>query len=183
MKKFKIIYLLIVACMVCMGCHETDTSKNNTEEKLNNDSLTSEVKPEAKPEVKEDFTIYHHHLSMYNESYRMRITPIVDSIYNQYVSNILLTKKGDTIFNKRINIDSLGQIRLKYQLFADSAEHTEIGTYYKLRKVVYHGVRTNYLYFEADITSIEGKKDLTVLFQLSYLGKDEIGKLSVNGIW
>lgn len=173
MKKFKIILLIVV----CIGCNETDTSKNKTDEKLNNASLTIE----ATPEVKGDFTIYEHDLSMYNEKYLMRITPTVDSNYNQYESNILLTKKGDTIFNKRINIDSLGQTILKYEIFADSAEHSKIGTDYKLRKVVYHGVRTNDLYFEADIESIEGKKDLKILFQLSYLGKNEIGKLFVNG--
>ncbi|MEX1000511.1 MAG: hypothetical protein WDZ35_00200 [Crocinitomicaceae bacterium] len=177
MKSFKIIYLLIVVCIVCDGCNETDTSKNNTDDKLNNDSLTIEVKPE----VKGDFTVYEHDLSMYNKKYLMKITPTIDLDNNQYESNILLTKKGDTIFNKQINIDSLGQTILKYEVFADSAEHSRIGTDYELRKVVYHGVRTNDLYFEADIASIEGKKDLKVLFQLSYLGKNEIGKLFVNG--
>jgi hypothetical protein len=177
MKKFNIIYLLIVGFIVCFGCNEDNTSKDKTDVKLNCDLLTVE----AKTELKGDFTIYEHDLSMYNEIYLMRITPTIDSNNNQYKSNILLTKKGDTIFNKRINIDSLGQTILKYEIFADSAEHYKIGTDYELRKVVYHGVRTNDLYFEADITSTDEKKDLKVLFQLSYFGKNEIGKLFVNG--
>ncbi|NVK73134.1 MAG: hypothetical protein HWE24_06605 [Oceanospirillaceae bacterium] len=177
MKRLNIIYLLIVVYIVCFGCNEINTSKDKTDGKLKNDSLTVEVKPE----LKGDFTIYEHDLSMYNEKYLMRITPTINSNYNQYESNILLTKKGDTIFNKRINIDSLGQTILKYEIFADSTEHSKIGTDYELRRVVYHGVRTNDLYFVAEIASIEGKKDLNVLFQLSYLGKNEIGKLFVNG--
>lgn len=178
MKKFHIVFLPIVVCIVCIGCNESVSSKYKTNSKLNLVSLTIE----AKPEVNKDFTIYEHDLSMYNEKYRMRITPAIDSNDDQYVSNILLTNRGDTIFSKPINIDSLAQTTLKYELYADSAEYSKIGTDYVLRKVVYHGLKTNDLYFEADIASIEGKKDLKVLFQISYLGKNEIGRLFVNGL-
>ncbi|WP_282042685.1 hypothetical protein [Winogradskyella flava] len=174
MKKIKILYLLIV---VCTDCGQNNTSNNKTDEKLEKDSLTALVKPE----VNGEFAIYEHDLSMYNEKYLMRITPSVDSINSKYESYILLTKKTDTIFNKRINIDSLGQTIIKHKIFADSTEHSKITTDYELRRIVYHGVRTNNLYFEADISSTVGTKDLKVLFQLSYLYKGEIGKLFVNG--
>jgi len=174
MKKLKILYLLIV---VCIGCDQNNTSSSITDEELKEDSLTVVVKPE----VKGEFTIYEHDLSMYNEKYLMRITPNVDSINSKYESYILLTKKADTIFNKRINIDSLGQTIIKHKIFADSTEHSKIATDYELRRIVYHGVRTNDLYFEADIASIAETKDLKVLFQLSYLYKGKIGKLFVNG--
>ena len=174
MKRLKIIYLLLV---VCFGCGQNNTPSNKTDDELEKDSLTFVVKPE----VKGVFTIYEHDLSMYNEKYLMRITPTVDSTNSKYESYILLTKKADTIFNKRINIDSLGQTIIKHKIFADSTEHFRIATDYELRRIVYHGVRTNDLYFEADIASITGTKDLKVLFQLSYLYKGEIGKLFVNG--
>ena len=161
----------------CVGCNQTNQSTTAGDYQPKNDSLTSETKSE----VMGDFTIYEHDLSMYNEKYFMRITPDVDSVLNKYESNILLTKKTDTIFNKTINIDSLGLTILKHRIFADSTEYSRIATDYELRKVVYHGVRTNDLYFEAKIESEKRHKTLIVLFQISYLYKDEIGKLFVNG--
>ncbi len=174
MKNITIICLLIV---VCIGCNQTNPPKNRTEAKLKNDTLKTEVYPE----VKGDFTIYEHDLSLYNEKYLLQITPAIETLNNKYESHILLTKKSDTIFNKRINIDSLGRTILRYKIFADSAEYSKIATDYELRKIVYHGVRTNDLFFVADIVSIEGTKSLKVKFQLSYFGKYEIGKLFVNG--
>jgi hypothetical protein len=118
---------------------------------------------------------------MYNEKYLMRITPAIDSDSNEYPSMKRLTKKTDTIFNKIINIDSLGRTILKHKIFKDSNGYAKIASEYELRKVVYHGVRTNDLYFEAEIASETWHKDLKVLFQISYLYKGEIGKLFVNG--
>ncbi|MDX1628968.1 MAG: hypothetical protein R3345_09740 [Fulvivirga sp.] len=174
MKKFKHIYFLVVTCVACQG---TDSSKYNGDELLTPDEQTTA----SKPELKGDFTIHEHDLSMYGEKYFMRIAPTVDSVNNKYQSNIVLTKKSDTIFNKKINIDSLEETIIKYEVYADSAEHDKIASDYELRKVVYHGVRAKNLYFQAEIASTEGKNDLKVLFQLTYLGKDEIGKLFVNG--
>lgn len=174
MKNLKFIFVLFV---VCIGCNQSITVEKSSDEKITDNSLSVA----SKPEVKGDFTIYEHDLSMYNEKYLMRITPTINPTNNKYEAYILLTKHSDTIFNKPINIDSLGQTILKHKIFADSAEYSKIATDYELRKVVYHGVRTNDLYFVADIASIVGEKHLKVLFQLSYLFDGEIGKLFVNG--
>jgi len=172
MKTLKTLSLII---FVCFGCNQTNTLNNKTDEEPINKSMTIEVTTE----VKGDFTIWEHDLSMYNEKYLMRIIPSIDSINNKYESYILLTKKTDTIFNKRINIDSLGQTIIKNKIFVDSTDHSKVASDYELRRIVYHGVRTNDLYFVADIESKTETKELKVLFQLSYL--DEIGKLFVNG--
>ncbi len=174
--KFKVIYLLTV---ICIACNQANTSKSKTGEALYKDSLLIEVKAG----VKGDFAIYEHDLSMYNEKYLLRILPTIDSKTNKYETYIVLTKNTGTIFNKRINIDSLGQAILKHKIFADSAEHTKIASDYELRKVVYHGVRTNDIYFVADLAPLKGSKRLQVLFQVSYLYKGEIGKLFVNGFY
>ena len=171
MTNLKAIYIFIV--LILVSCNNENQSNTTDKGEQKKDSSA------VKPEIKGDFTVYEHDLSMYNERYLMRITP--DSTHNQYESNILLIKQTDTIFNKRINIDSLGQTILKYKINEGSAEYGHIATDYELRKVKYYAVRTNDLYFIADIASTEGKKDLEVLFQLSYLGKNEIGKLFVNG--
>jgi hypothetical protein len=178
MKKDTILYLLII---ICFGCNQTNSSDEKKDTNLQNDSLNININLEATPEVKGDFTIYEHDLLMYNEKFFMSITPAVDSVKNVYETNILLTRKADTILNKNINIDSLSETILKHKIFEDSTEYSQIATEYELRKVIYHGVRTNDLYFEAEIASETRHKNLKVLFQISYAYKGEIGKLFVNG--
>lgn len=178
MKKGILLYVLII---ICFGCHRTTNTDEKKDINLQNNALNIDTSLEDTPEVKGDFTIYEHDLSMYNGKYFMSITPRIDSAKNKYETNILLTQKIDTIFNKVINIDSLGKTILKHKIFEDSIEHFKIATEYELRKVVYHGVRTNDLYFEADIASETRQKNLKILFQISYLNKGETGKLFVNG--
>lgn len=148
---------------------------------LQNDAQDVDLNLETDPEIKGDFTIYEHDLSMYNEKFFMRITPTIDSFKNLYETCILLTQKTDTIFSKTINIDTLGRTILKHKIFKDSTEYTQIATEYELRKVIYHGVRTNDLFFVADIASETRQKNLKVLFQISYRNNEEIGRLFVNG--
>jgi len=174
MNKFKILYWFIV---FCLACNHSSTLNNKNIETPNKDSLLSEVKPETKGY----FTIYERDLSMYNEKYLLKITPIIDSVNYKYETYILLTKKSDTIFNKKINVDSLGQTIIKHKIFVDSTEYSKIAIDYELRKVVFHSVRNNNIYFEADLVSITREKRLKVLFQISYLNKSEIGNLFVNG--
>lgn len=173
LRKYNVVYLLVI---IYFGCTHT-TSDEVTDSELKRTDVTVDTKPR----IEGDLSIFEYDLSMYNEKFLLLITPTIDLATDKYSSTILLTQKGDTIFNKQITLDSLAQTIMKYKVFADSSEYSKIATDYELRKVVYHGVRTNDLYFVADITSKTRNQDLKVLFQISYAYKGEIGKLFVNG--
>ncbi|MFY0629361.1 MAG: hypothetical protein JXR05_03205 [Flavobacteriaceae bacterium] len=170
MKKFNLIYLLII--FILIGCKKEN--KSVVSKKVKNATEVIQLKPK----VKGNFFIYEHDLSMYDESYFMKVSPVIDNRKNIYESDIVLTKKSDTIFNKRINIDSLGQAILKRKAYAEHPEYDKISTEYELRKVVYHNLRASNLYFEATIQSEESKKQLKIIFYLPYRNQD-IGKLHI----
>ena len=169
MKKFNFLFLFILIGFAC--------SENQKKAKIK-EFKKDTIAVEKKPEVKGKFFIYEHDLSMYNEKYFMRISPVLDSINDRFESDIVLTKKADTIFKKRINIDSLGQAILKRKAYKDHSEYDKITTDYQLRKVVYHNVRASNLYFEATIISDEPKKQLKIIFYLPYRDQN-IGKLHI----
>jgi len=169
MKKSAFLFLLVLIGFSC-----SKNQKRIEIEELKKDTIVVN----KKSEIKGNFFIYEHDLSMYNKKYFMRISPVLDSINNRFESEIILTKKTDTIFNKRINIDSLGQAILKRKSYEDRPEYDKITTDYQLRKVVYHNVRANNLYFEATIISDELEKQLKVIFYVPYQDKN-IGKLHI----
>lgn len=169
MKKPPFLFLFILVCFSC-----SKTQKRTEPKELKKDTLVVDKKPETKGK----FFVYEHDLSMYNEAYFMKISPVINPGNNRFESSILLTKESDIIFKKRVNIDSLGQAILKRKTYEDHPEYGKIVTDYELRKVVYHNVRASNLYFEATLISDETNKQLKIIFYLPYRERD-IGKLHI----
>lgn len=168
-------YILLLAMLTLWGCNNGHSDCEGPDGKHLPD-------PEPTPiTVDGDFAMYEYDLSMYNLPYLIRITPFVDSSSMAYQSGILLIQKQDTVFSKLINIDSLQSTIYKHEIFKDSTYYDRISSDFELRRITYRSVRTNDLYFVADLGSKVGDDSFSVLFQLSYLNEGEIGKLFVNG--
>ncbi|PCJ67584.1 MAG: hypothetical protein COA58_00165 [Bacteroidetes bacterium] len=172
MKNFKIIYLWV---LISWGCNQNGTN----EEQSHTVEYIKFPSQDTLPKILGDFSIYEHDLSLYSKKYLMRITPTIDSVNHRYQSNLVLTQNSDTIFNKEINIDSFSNTIIRYNIKTKSADHPRIATHYELREVLWQGLRTDDLFFQAHLKSKDSTKDLYVKFQVTYL--HEIGKLFVNG--
>lgn len=175
--KHLLTYILLFSAFV--SCN---TSVNTSlDKKTHEDSVTID-----RPKVQGDFAIYEYDLRMYNAPYLLRIIPSVDTTQNTYQTNIVLTKNGDTIFNKLINADSLIHSILsykgnpKYDDYLAKNEHYKSLDTFKLERVLYRAVRTDDLFFTSLFRSENGE-ELYVNFQITYLGID-VKKLFVNRV-
>lgn len=165
---------LFITILLIYGCNFSNQSSLDKKKTIK----LKEVKS-AKVEVA---YIFEHDLSMYNRSYFMRITPTLDSFNLDHKYTILLIQDKDTIFNKKINLDSITNKTLNNRVVIDGVNKESIKKNFYLSKIVYHAVRANNIYFEASFKSRTQNNYLKGLFYLQYLHKNDLGKMTFHAL-
>lgn len=180
---FSLLLISVVGCKKADKKKELPKEEENEIVKIHPNILSTKTKKQNDVTPKKKSVVaYEHDLKLYNNSYLLQISPKIDTSSVNTNFEIVLTQKKETVFKVLVNLDSLA-LKTRAVDIAKEVKQPLDFKVYQIKKIVYHGVRGNNLFFQGTLVSKTNNKNvLKTFFFIQYLNKKDRGKLIIQGV-